>query len=127
MKTKLRFNADPPQNAFATRLDEALATRGMSLNQLAKAIHIGAGTASKVRSRGALRISPALLFAIADAVGVDARWLFTGEGAPATAGAATAPTIAPDIARLRERIAQLEQALRVVETTSRSVLRRSTP
>lgn len=111
----------PAQNDFASRFDQALALRGTSQNQVEIEASLSKGQISKMRSRGALRIEPTLMFALADALRVDARWLFTGEGTPTPRGGAPS---APSDTRLRERLAHLEQAMRVIETTSRGVLRR---
>lgn len=103
---------EPTSTEFGLRLDQALAAKGWTQVRLAREAGAHTGSLSRMRSgaRG-LRTDPRTIFALADALGVEARWLFLGEGAPALG-------IEP-----RERVATLEQALRVIEQTSRSVLR----
>lgn len=99
----------------------------MSLNDLARATRILPAQISRIRSRGAQQISPKTMFAIADALEVDARWLFVGHGAREPKAPIAPPPGADEVevTRLRARVAALEEALAQIESAARGAVRRS--
>jgi transcriptional regulator with XRE-family HTH domain len=64
------------------RIDEVRAERGWTISEVSKRSGVDSGNLSRLRlgDRQAGRISVAHAFAIADALGVEARWLFLGSG-----------------------------------------------
>lgn len=117
--------ADPPANDFAARLDLAMTEAGVSQNDLERTTGAPHGYVSRLRSRGAQRIDPTTLFAIADALKVDARWLFTGRGTREGVAAPTPAAEEAEAARLRTHVAVLEEAMHAIEVTCRGALRRA--
>lgn len=116
-------------NEFARRFDDALDARGWSLNKLRVTLRVSSGYVNRLRTRGAQQIAPDTMFAIADALGVEARWLFTGTGSRdgRTPEAHAAPVDAradDEVRRLRDRVARLEEILGGIERDARSALRR---
>jgi transcriptional regulator with XRE-family HTH domain len=68
------------------RIDEVRAERGWTIAELAKRSGVDSGNLSRLRlgDRRAERISVAHAFALADALGVETRWLFLGAGPKTT-------------------------------------------
>jgi len=66
--------------AFAERLKVARKASGMTQEQLARAVGITASAVSHLESGSSKSLSMDHIFACADALGVNAKWLSTGKG-----------------------------------------------
>ena len=66
--------------SFAERLEEVMRERGITAAALATAIGVSPAAISLLLSRDSKSMRPENLFAAADFLGVEARWLGTGQG-----------------------------------------------
>jgi transcriptional regulator with XRE-family HTH domain len=76
--------------SFAERLEEAMRERGITAAALATAIGVSRASISLLLSKDSKSMRPEHLFAAADFLGVEPRWLAIGEG-PKVAPAAALP------------------------------------
>ncbi len=67
-------------DGFAERLAEAMTERGISGSALAAALGVTRQSVSLLLSKDSKSMKPEHLFAAADFLGVEARWLALGEG-----------------------------------------------
>jgi len=70
----------PKDPVFAERIQMVLDLRGWSLNKLGDQAGIGSGPMSRLRQRGPADATVATLAKVADAAGVELRWLALGAG-----------------------------------------------
>lgn len=85
---------------FASRLRASRDKQGMTLKQLGDAAGISQQGVWNYENRGD-EPSASILFALADALGVEARWLFSGVGTDE----AKAPVLAPEVLRIAKAMA----------------------
>lgn len=79
-----------PVSEVGRRIDAVRAERGWTISELAKRSGMDGGNITKLRlgDRQADRTGVAQALALADALGVEVRWLFLGQGPKTSVGAA---------------------------------------
>jgi transcriptional regulator with XRE-family HTH domain len=71
---------DMAAGSFAERLEEVMRERGITAAALATAIGVSPAAISLLLSRDSKSMKPENLYAAADFLGVEARWLAIGQG-----------------------------------------------